>query len=86
MEDKIPKIKAGVRARKETFGGLIFTNRTPILSLNQDSFLIWEAIDGVHSPTDICSCLQAANPERDIDIRVIEEFVNVCEDLDLLTY
>ncbi len=82
----VPIFKKGVKTRKEAFGGLVFTNRTPILSLNHDSILIWDAIDGVRSLAEICTFLQTMCPDRDIDIGIIEEFFKVCKKLDLIEY
>lgn len=84
MINFIPKIRPAVRSRKEDFGGLIFTNRTPILSLNEDSYIIWEAIDGEKSISDICTFLSNKYPNRLIDESVISDFCKACQDLDLI--
>lgn len=84
MENVIPTIKQGVRTRKEDFGALVFTNRTPILSLNEDSYLIWSAIDEERTIGQITAYLQENNPKRLIDIGTITDFYKACEDLDLI--
>lgn len=84
MANKIPKIKSGVRVRKEEFGALVFTNRTPILTLNEDSFLIWNTIDGVRSIEQMVKHLLDNNPEKEITFEIVDEFIKACEDLDLI--
>ena len=86
MENIIPTIKQGVRTRKEDFGALVFTNRTPILSLNEDSYLIWSAIDGERTIVQITVYLQDNNPDRLIDIDTLTDFYKACEDLDLIEF
>ena len=83
--NKTPKIKDFVRVRKESFGALVFTNRTPILALNEDSFLIWSKIDGVRTVDDIVESLQESEGKNVIDASVVEDFFVSCEDLDLIT-
>ncbi len=83
--NKIPRIKDLVRVRKETFGALVFTNRTPILALNDDSLLIWSKMDGIKTVDDIVELLQASEGTDVIDASVVEDFFTSCEDLDLIT-
>ncbi len=86
MTNSIPVIKTAVKSRKEAFGGLIFTNRTPILSLNEDSYIIWEAIDGSRSIADICVYLSEKYTDKLIDENIVIDFCKACEDLDLLEF
>ena len=86
MKNIVPVIKQDVHLRHEDFGGLIFTNSTPILSLNEDSYLIWSAIDGEKTIAQITEYLQDNNPSRIIDIDTITDFYKACEDLDLLEF
>lgn len=80
--NKVPRIKDSVKVRSETFGALIFTNRTPILALNQDSLSIWMRIDGNRSVGDIVALLRQSGV--DVDASIVEEFFLSCEDLDLI--
>jgi hypothetical protein len=81
---QIPTIKQGVRARPEQFGALVFTNRTPILSLNKDSYLIWSTIDGVKTVELIIQTLKDQHPEIEIEEDTIRDFMRACENLDLI--
>ncbi|GHV90205.1 hypothetical protein AGMMS50268_07080 [Spirochaetia bacterium] len=81
---QIPVVRPGVRVRQEQFGALVFTNRTPILSLNTDSYLIWSAIDGHRSIEDICKFLQNQNTDIDISLATVQEFIHVCDELSLV--
>ncbi len=84
-ENMIPFVKAHVRSRQEEFGLLIFTNRTPILSFNQDSKMIWEQINGHKNICEICDFLLSKSNSNKEDIQsVVIEFLKSCEELDLI--
>ena len=84
MNDAVPIIKPNVRFRKEDFGGLIFTNRTPILSINNDSFLIWAAIDGKRTVHEIYTLLVQNSNDKQVDLDIVNNFLTACEELDLI--
>ena len=83
--NKIPKVRDLVRVRKEAFGALVFTNRTPILALNEDSLLIWSKIDATRTVDDIVALLQKSEGTEAVNASVVEDFFKACEDLDLIT-
>jgi hypothetical protein len=86
-ENMIPIVNDYVRSRQEEFGLLIFTNRTPILTFNQDSTMIWEQIDGQNTIREICDILQAKSISNKGDIQnVIIEFLKTCEELGLIKF
>jgi len=53
-----------VKIRREEFGSLIFTNRTPILALNQDARVIWDLVDGRRTVAEITQILATPYGER----------------------
>lgn len=78
----IPKIRAGVRLRDEEFGGLVFTNRTPILSFDNDATKILHLVDGQLSIGDIAKQLSGNGyPETE---KVVTDFIETCIKLDLI--
>lgn len=82
----IPKIKKGVRIRQEEFGALIFTNRTPILSLNQDAFAVWELIDGTRTAENIIKILGKTYSETGKVQSLAKEFITSCVELGLVDF
>lgn len=80
----IPRIKKGVRARREEFGLLIFTNRTPILSMNTDAAAIWNLIDGCRSTADIASSIPQLEGDATKIACKVNEFIMSCIDLDIV--
>ena len=83
--NKIPKIKEFVRIRREAFGALVFTNRTPILALNNDSLLLWSKIDGNRTVNAIVALLQQSEGADSITASVVGDFLAACEELGLIT-
>ncbi len=81
-----PAVKSGVRVREESFGALVFTNRTPILSLNSDSYLIWKEISGSRSVKDICDSLRNKFGSDENLVETVNRFLAACEDLDLIEF
>jgi hypothetical protein len=80
----IVRIKKGVKARREEFGALIFTNRTPILTLNKDAYAIWELIDGERSVDEIINAL-LTNGSEEVQVRgKVHEFISSCTKLRLI--
>ena len=86
MNNAVPRVKPHVRFRKEEFGGLIFTNRTPILAINNDSFLIWAAIDGKRTVYEIYTLLVQNSNDKQIDLDIVNDFLTACEELDLIEF
>lgn len=81
----IVQIRKGVKARREAFGALIFTNRTPILAFNDDAFAVWDLIDGQRSVEDIIQTL-LVNGSEDAQVRGrVDEFIASCTKLGLIT-
>ncbi len=83
--ESVPKISDNVKARKETFGLLLVSKRTPILALNEDSMEIWNHFDGVKSVEEIA---QEINSELETDLAETAEtvkcFVESCFELGLI--
>ena len=80
----VPIIKKGVRARPESFGALVFTNRTPILALNGDAVKIWNLCDGKHSIADIVSAVKGGDNEDQAVSKMVQEFLDSFVELDLV--
>jgi len=85
QKETIPKIHENVKARKEQFGLLLVSKRTPILALNDDSRVIWECFDGVSTVEEIASRLKEET-EEDLEqtIETVKCFVESCYDLGLI--
>lgn len=81
----VPIASTNVKVRKEQFGLLLVSKRTPILALNEDSAMIWNCFDGRSSVGEIARKLQA---ELGGDLEETEEavrcFVESCYDLGLI--
>jgi len=78
------RIQKGVKARREEFGALIFTNRTPILTLNKDAYAIWQLIEGGRSVDEIIQAL-LANGAEEVQVRgKVHEFISSCTKLGLI--
>lgn len=85
--DMIPAISDGIRVREEYFGGLVVSKRTPVLTMNEDSFAIWENINGKNSVADIISILQENYVEQDSGeylSTIVVDFIKDCIKLGLL--
>lgn len=83
----IPKIKAGVKVRNETFGLLLVSKRTPILVLNEDSEMIWQYFDGIASIADIAVKVnEQIEGELGETEEVVKCFVESCYDLGLIEF
>lgn len=81
---KIPVIKNGVRERIESFGALIFTNRTPILAINEDALEIWKMCDGKNNVADIIEALSDGRVESQVTAERVNEFLNSFVELDII--
>lgn len=83
--ETVPRINAGVKVRREQFGLLLVSKRTPILALNEDSAIIWECIDGRNSVEEIAAKLQAeTEEEKSKTAETVRCFVESCFELGLL--
>lgn len=86
--DMKPVVVAGIKVREENFGALIVSKRTPILTMNKDSFAIWKNINGKNSIADIIRILRANYADHDNDNRdivaLVLEFMEDCVKLGLL--
>ncbi|MCH5143275.1 MAG: hypothetical protein J1G07_06175 [Clostridiales bacterium] len=78
----IPQIRAGVRFRDEEFGCLVFTNRTPILSFDNDAAKILHLVDGQSSIGDIAKQLSGMGYIE--TEKVVTDFIETCIKLDLI--
>jgi hypothetical protein len=87
LDSFIPQANSGVKVRKEKFGLLVVSKRTPILNLNEDSALIWNNMDG---KTSIAEIIFSVNKEIDGDIgqngKIIMEFFTNCYELGLIEF
>lgn len=84
--NRTPVVKDGVRVREEAFGALLFTNRTPILSLNKNSYAIWKEITGNKTVGEICSLIRKQLGTVEDPSKAICLFLSACEDLDLIAF
>jgi len=80
----VPKVKEGVRLRREEFGGLLFTNRTPVLALNNDALAIWDLIDGNRTVLNIVDILARTGREPRALSALVQQFIEAGYQLDLL--
>jgi len=84
ISEMIPYVKDHVKVREEEFGLMVFTNRTPVLTFNKYSALIWNEFDGKKKVSQIAEKINARF-EGDI-IKIIFDFVISCKKLDLIGY
>ena len=80
----IPRVRSGVKLRKEDFGALIFTNRTPILALNCDALAIWEMFDGCRTVREISQTLGEGRGDQAAVCISVSSFVAACQELGLV--
>ena len=85
--NRIPKVSDSVKVRKEQFGLLLVSKRTPILALNEDSMIIWNYIDGNRTIREIA---EEINAQMDGDFadtqEIVKLFVDNCYDLGLIEF
>lgn len=83
----IPVCADGIKTRNETFGMLLVSKRTPILTLNDDSTSIWQKIDGVRDVSAIVTELKNEYdcPENELEATVIS-FMDSCYKLGLIEF
>jgi len=82
----VPHICDEIKVREEEFGLIIVSKRTPILTMNEDSTLIWNSIDGVLSIEQIS---QIINDNIDGDEKnndTIMLFMENCYKLGLIDF
>lgn len=85
----IPFIIDGVKSRQESYGLLIVSKRTPILNLNEDSTVLWTAIDGVKKIHEIVTCMNDgidSAEDAEQNRKVIMEFYKSCYELGLIDF
>lgn len=81
----VPKVHENIKTRKEQFGLLIVSKRTPILALNEDSQMIWECFDGKSTVEEIACKLQEEMEENwEQTVETVKCFVESCYDLGLI--
>lgn len=81
----VPKISEAVKVRKEQFGLLLVSKRTPILALNNDSAEIWNCFDGKKSVREISSEINSQTEGvLEETEEIIKCFVESCLDLGLI--
>lgn len=86
-DNMIPKIADGIKVRKEDFGLLIVSKRTPILTMNEDSTLIWNCINGQTSISQISKTLNdELNGEVEENNKVVKLFMENCYKLGLIDF
>lgn len=83
----IPVCADGIKTREETFGMLLISKRTPILTLNDDSTAIWSKVDGAKTISAIVTELknEYACPKNELEATVIS-FFDSCYKLGLIEF
>ena len=81
----IPVYAEDIKTRKEKFGMLLVSKRTPILTLNDDSSAIWQKIDGQRDVFSIISELKKEYdcPQKELEFTVLT-FLDNCYKLGLI--
>lgn len=82
-EDFIPVVCQEIRVRKEDFGLIVVSKRTPILTMNHDSENIWNCIDGFSNIKEICLRL---NVGSEVNKGIVMEFISSCYKLGLIKF
>lgn len=83
----IPHVCEGVKARHESYGLLIVSKRTPILNLNEDSTILWNAIDGRKKLFEIVNEMNSEIEEGvEKNRNIIMEFYKSCYELGLIEF
>lgn len=83
----IPVCADDIKTRGETFGMLLISKRTPILTLNDDSTAIWRKLDGARDVSSIVSELKNDYdcPENELEETVLS-FLDSCHKLGLIEF
>lgn len=83
----IPVCADGIKTRTESFGMLLVSKRTPILTLNDDSTAIWRKLDGSRDVSTIVTELKNEYdcPENALEDTVIS-FLDSCYKLGLIEF
>lgn len=83
----IPIGAEGIKTRIESFGMLLVSKRTPILTLNNDSTAIWRKLDGKRDVSAIVSELKNEYncPESELETTVLS-FLDNCHKLGLIEF
>ena len=83
----IPVCADGIKTRNESFGMLLVSKRTPILTLNDDSTAIWRKLDGARDVSSIITELKNEYdcPENELRDTVIS-FLDSCYKLGLIEF
>ena len=83
----VPVYADGIKTRDETFGMLLISKRTPILTLNDDSAAIWRKLDGSKDVLAIVSELKKEYdcPESELETNVLS-FLDSCYKLGLVEF
>lgn len=86
-DNMIPVIAEGIKVRKENFGLIVVSKRTPILTLNEDSTLIWNYIDGESSIFQIIERLnKKIDGNLEENIKIMKLFFENCYKLGLIDF
>lgn len=86
-DSSIPYINEGIKVRKEDFGLLVVSKRTPILTFNKDSVLIWNSIDDTSTVAQIVEKVtQEFEGNEDETRLIIIEFLDNCNKLGLIDF
>ncbi len=86
-DNMIPFIMENIRIREEEFGLMVFSNRTPVLTFNQDAAIIWRQIDNNKTVIQISNeidCIK--NGEGNSNLEVIRDFLEACNKLRLVSF
>lgn len=83
----VPVCAESVKTRREDFGMLLVSKRTPILTLNDDSVAIWQKMDGIK---DISAIISELRNEYDCSEKELEEtvlsFFDSCHKLGIIEF
>ena len=85
----IPFANEGVKSRQESYGLLIVSKRTPILNLNEDSAVLWTAMDGTKKIHEIVTAMNVgldSVEDAEQNRKVIMEFYKSCYELGLIDF
>ena len=74
----VPFVAEGIKVRRESFGLLLVSKRTPILAMNEDSAAVWQKIDGTRNVSDIIIAMQDIYdcPEKELADTVLSFLEN----------
>lgn len=86
-DSMIPFVNEGIRVRDEDFGLIVISKRTPILTLNKDSTVIWKCIKGDCTIKQICEKINNDYGfDSESNYKIVVEFLENCHKLGLVDF